>query len=91
MGEDGKLNPSPVVAAINRALQRSRTGQVSINWGMVVRSLLGLCSIVSENVTYVDMTGGIGISAAAEEKTAWFSAGLGSCSPAAARTSCWPS
>ena len=29
--EDGKLNPSPVVAAINRAPQQSRTGQVSVN------------------------------------------------------------
>ena len=33
--KDGNLNPSPAAAAINRALQQTRTGQVSINWGMV--------------------------------------------------------
>lgn len=29
LDEDGKLKPSPAVAAINRAPQQSRTGQVS--------------------------------------------------------------
>ena len=42
VGEDGKPTPSLAVSAINRALQQSRTGQVSVNWDMVVRSLLGL-------------------------------------------------
>ena len=52
--EDGKLKPSPAVAAINRALQQSRTGQVSVNWDMVVLSLLGMCISVGEKVTYLD-------------------------------------
>ena len=56
--EDDKLGPSPAVSAINRALQQSKTGQGSINWEMVVRSLLGLYPSVIESVTYVDKKNG---------------------------------
>lgn len=66
--DNGKLNPSPVVLATNRALKQSRTGQVSVNWDMVVRSLLGLCVSVGESATYLDKANAIDFSAAAEEK-----------------------
>ena len=66
--EDGKLNPSPAVAANNRALQKPRTTQVSVNWDMVVRSLLGLYVAVGENVTYLEKANAIDFSGAVEEK-----------------------
>ena len=66
--EDGKLNPSPAVAAINRVLQHSRTVQVSVNWDMAVRSLLGMYFTVGENVTYLDKASEIDFPAAVEEK-----------------------
>ena len=67
VGEDGKLNPSPAVAAINRVLQQPKTGLVSINWDMVARSLLGLYSVVGEGATSVDKTSGIDFTVVVED------------------------
>ena len=68
VGENGKPKPSPIAPTTNRALQQSRTGRVSVNSDMVVRSVLGLCSAVGECVTHLNMADGIGFSTAVEEK-----------------------
>ena len=91
VGEGDKLIPSPKLAAIKFALNQSRTGQPCINWGLLVRSLLGLYSSVSESATYVVKTNCIGFSVAVEVKNGLALRGRGGRSPAAARRSCWSS